>query len=82
MNAGRVSNFLVANDLRIIAATPVIGAGESATIRVSTAKRHVGGDYSFFCTYPRHYAQMQGAFIFGERPGARVASVPATPDTT
>ena len=82
MNAGLANNFLVANDPRIIAATPVIGGGESATIRFSTAKLQVGGDYAFFCTYPGHYALMKGAFIFGERPGARVASVPAAPGTT
>lgn len=74
MNAGLANNFQPANDQRIIASTHVVGGGESTTIHFATDKMQPGGDYTFFCTYPGHYVLMKGAFVFGDRAGARVAA--------
>jgi len=73
MNAGLANNYQPANDPRIIAATHVVGGGESTTIHFATDKLQPGGDYTFFCTYPGHFVLMKGAFVFGNRSGARVA---------
>lgn len=67
--AGLTHNFQPSNDPRIIAATRVVGGGESATVRFSTADLLPGGDYTFFCTYPGHFGFMRGAFVFGASPG-------------
>jgi azurin len=69
--AGAEHGFLPAGDARIIAATRVIGGGESTSVRFSTAALVPGGDYSFFCSFPGHMALMRGRFLFGD--AAKVA---------
>jgi azurin len=63
--AGAVRGYLPENDQRIIAATKVIGGGESTTVRFSTAGLTQGTRYAFFCTSPGHSAMMRGKFEFG-----------------
>ena len=70
LNAGLVHNYQAPNDPRIIAATPVVGGGESTTIHFSTERLQPGGKYTFFCTYPGHAVLMKGSLIFGEQSGA------------
>ena len=50
----------LADDERIIAATEVIGGGEST--RVTFALEDLSGDYTYICTYPGHGAAMKGTF--------------------
>jgi len=52
MAAGFEHGYLPAGDHRIIAATRIVGGGQTATISFSTAGLEPGGDYSFFCSYP------------------------------
>jgi azurin len=66
VNAGLAAGFVPENDPRVIAATHLVGGGESATVRFSTAALVVGARYSFFCTSPGHSALMRGRFLFGE----------------
>lgn len=61
--AGFESGYLPAGDKRIIAATKIVGGGESTTVSFSTAALVVGGDYSFFCSYPGHSPMMRGRFV-------------------
>jgi azurin len=63
--AGAVRGYLPESDQRIIAATKVVGGGESTTIRFSTAGLVQGTRYAFFCTSPGHSAMMHGKFEFG-----------------
>ena len=63
LTAGFDSGYLPAGDKRIIAATKIVGGGESTTITFSTASLVVGGDYSFFCSYPGHSPMMRGRFV-------------------
>jgi azurin len=65
MKAGAASDYLPADDARVLAHTKLIGGGESDTITFSTAGLTAGGDYSFFCSFPGHWAVMKGKFIFG-----------------
>jgi azurin len=64
--AGLKHDFLPENDKRIIAATKVVGGGESATVKFSTAALVQGARYVFFCTAPGHSSVMHGKFLFGD----------------
>lgn len=65
MKAGADHDYLPAGDARIIAHTKLIGAGESDTITFPTSALAQGGDYTFFCSFPGHWAVMHGKFVFG-----------------
>ncbi|MDW3191568.1 MAG: azurin [Cytophagales bacterium] len=53
------SNYVIEGD-EIIAATIIIGGGESTTI---TFDAPAAGTYQFVCTFPGHFFAMQGNFI-------------------
>lgn len=76
--AGLARGFVPANDPRVIAATHLVGGGESATVQFSTAALVPGGRYSFFCTSPGHSAMMRGRFLFGEPGRLAQAARPGT----
>lgn len=58
--AGLSSNYLKANDSRVIANTPIIGGGESVTVKIKTDKLNSKDNYAFFCSFPGHAAVMNG----------------------
>ncbi|MEL6950452.1 MAG: azurin [Pseudomonadota bacterium] len=60
--AGVAGNFLPTGDDRIIAATKLIGGGETDSITFSTATIDAGGSYTFFCSFPGHWSVMKGSF--------------------
>jgi len=64
MSAGLAANYLPAGDARIIAATKIIGGGETTSVTFPTSKLTKGGDYTFFCSFPGHYAIMKGVLKF------------------
>lgn len=64
MSAGIENNYVKPNDDRVYAFTQIIGGGESAIITFNTGKMKPGGDYSFFCSFPGHWAVMKGKFEF------------------
>jgi len=66
LTAGLTHGFVPENDARVIAATHLVGGGESATVRFSMAALVPGARYFFFCTSPGHSAVMRGRFLFGE----------------
>jgi azurin len=66
MAAGLTHGFLPSNDKRIIAATAVVGGGESATVKFSARVLEEGVSYAFFCTAPGHATVMHGRFVFGD----------------
>jgi azurin len=63
--AGAARGYLPENDKRIIAATHLVGGGESTTVKFSTTALVQGARYVFFCTTPGHSTVMHGAFLFG-----------------
>jgi len=58
-------SYLPKDDPRVIAHTQVIGGGESTTITFPTSKLTKGGAYTFFCSFPGHWAMMKGTLSFG-----------------
>ena len=66
LKAGAAADYLPAGDARIIAHTKLIGGGESDTITFSTGALEKGGDYTFFCSFPGHWAIMKGVLVFGD----------------
>ena len=65
MSAELKNNYIPPNDKRAIAHTKVIGGGESTTVKFSTAGLTKGGDYTYFCSFPGHFALMKGKLVFG-----------------
>ena len=63
MNAGLPQDYVKAGDTRVIAHTKVIGGGESTSITFPTSGLKKGGDYTFFCSFPGHFALMKGALV-------------------
>ena len=63
MGAGLPSNYVGADDKRVLAHTKVVGGGQSDTITFSTASLKAGGDYSYLCTFPGHWMVMNGQMI-------------------
>ena len=66
MAAGPKHGYLPDNDRRIIAATRVVGGGETATITFSTGLLQKGIRYVFFCTSPGHSSMMHGTFVLAD----------------
>jgi len=64
--AGPSRGYLPEHDTRIIAATPIVGGGESATVKFATSLLQPGTHYAFFCTSPGHSTMMRGRFKFGD----------------
>ncbi|XOV79024.1 MAG: azurin [Aestuariibacter sp.] len=60
--AGLANQYLPQDDARILAATDIIGGGESTSITFETSQLSVGGDYTFFCSFVGHFAVMKGKF--------------------
>jgi len=63
VSAGLDNDYLPPGDDRVIAATDMIGGGESTSITFSLDGLEAGGDYEFFCSFPGHLAMMRGEFI-------------------
>ncbi|MGM0526380.1 MAG: azurin [Pseudomonadota bacterium] len=61
MSAGLDSQYVPDSD-KVIAATDVIGGGESTSVTFSTDGMDADGNYKFYCTFPGHSAIMQGVF--------------------
>ena len=63
MSAGADNEYVDPADDRVIAHTEVIGGGEETSVTFSLEGLEAGGDYQFFCSFPGHYAVMNGKFI-------------------
>jgi len=62
MSAGLEQDYLPPDDERVLAATEVIGGGESTRIEFSIDALDPDGSYTFFCSFPGHWAAMKGTF--------------------
>ncbi len=49
-----------AGDTRVIAASKMIGGGESTSVSFDVSKIKSGGPFKFFCSFPGHLTLMQG----------------------
>lgn len=59
-SAGLDKDYVKPDDARVIAHSKVIGAGEKSSVTFAVSKLAAGGDYSFFCSFPGHWALMKG----------------------
>lgn len=62
ISVGLDGDYLPADDDRVIAATEIIGGGETTSVTFSTAGLSADGDYTFFCSFPGHNVMMKGSF--------------------
>lgn len=62
LKAGADNNYLPPGDERIIAATKIIGGGEQDSITIDVSELSASEDYTFFCSFPGHFAIMKGSF--------------------
>ena len=60
--AGIENNYVPIGDQRVLATTTIIGGGQETSVTFSIDSLVVGDDYTFFCSFPGHYAIMKGAF--------------------
>ncbi len=58
--AGLANEYLKPGDARVLAATKMIGGGETTSVVVDVSKLKAGEDYSFFCSFPGHSSLMKG----------------------
>jgi len=63
MAAGVDNDYVPPDDQRVIAHTKIIGGGQETTISFDPSELTAGGAYTFFCSFPGHYAIMQGRLI-------------------
>ena len=62
MSAGAQNSYVKPNDNRVIAFSEVIGGGEQTSVTFSTKGMSDAQSYRFFCSFPGHFAIMQGTF--------------------
>ena len=66
MKAGLASQYVKPGDARVIAASKVIGGGETTTVNIPVAKLKAGQHYTYFCSFPGHSALMKGTLSLGK----------------
>ena len=59
--AGLENDYVPQNDTRVIAYSKIIGGGESTTVTFSASDLSSNESYTFFSSFPGHYAIMQGS---------------------
>jgi azurin len=62
-NSGIDNDYVPPNDARVLVATALIGGGEETSISFDPSVFEVGGDYTFFCSFPAHYVLMKGKLV-------------------
>ena len=62
MGVGLEGNYVPSGDDRVIAATKIIGGGESTSVVFSIDELDAAGSYTFFCSFPGHWSIMKGSF--------------------
>ena len=65
MKAGAANEYVKAGDARVLAASKVIGGGESTDMVIDVSKLKAGTDYTYFCSFPGHSFIMKGALKLG-----------------
>lgn len=53
-------NYVNDADMRVLAHTKIIGGGEETSVTFDVSKLKEDQDYTYFCSFPGHYALMHG----------------------
>lgn len=61
--AGLENDYLPQDDDRLIVQTGLVGGGKSTSVTFDVSKLEKGGDYTYFCSFPGHWAVMNGKLI-------------------
>lgn len=62
--AGLANNYQKPGDPQIIAATKIIGGGQSTSVIFPASRLQKGVSYMYLCTFPGHNALMKGVFNY------------------
>jgi azurin len=65
LHATLADNYVPKADPRVIAHTAIIGGGERTSITFPTNTLSKNVSYTFFCSFPGHWALMKGTLSFG-----------------
>lgn len=65
IQAGPSNNYVKPNDTRVIAATNLVGGGETTSVTIPVGKLQEGESYTYFCSFPGHSALMKGELKLG-----------------
>ena len=60
IGAGAAAGYVKAGDARVVAASDLIGGGQTTTFSIPVSKLVAGQAYSFFCSFPGHSSLMKG----------------------
>ncbi|MBB1627151.1 azurin [Achromobacter sp. UMC71] len=60
IKAGVAHEFLAPGDARVLAKTPMLGGGETATVTFPVSRLAAGQSYTFYCSFPAHAQHMRG----------------------
>ncbi len=63
--AGAASGFVPQGDARVIAATPLLGGGERASVSFKVGALARDDKYTYFCSFPGHWSMMRGTLKLG-----------------
>jgi azurin len=63
LKAGPAANYVPAGDARVAANTKLVGGGETTSTTFAANKLAKGGAYTFFCSFPGHWAVMKGTLV-------------------
>lgn len=63
--AGAASGFVPQGDSRVIAATPLLGGGERASVSFKVGMLAKDDKYTYFCSFPGHWSMMRGTLKLG-----------------
>lgn len=61
--AGAKANYVPKGDKTVLAATSLVGGGESTSVTFDVSKLDKKSSYTYFCSFPGHYSIMKGKFI-------------------
>ncbi len=62
LTAGASNGYIKAGDERVIAATDIIGGGQTTTVSFGAGQLNSAESYTFFCSFAGHSFMMAGPF--------------------
>lgn len=65
VTAGAANDFVPQGDERVIAATPLLGGGERASVSFAVSGLGKDEKYTYFCSFPGHWSMMRGTLKLG-----------------
>ena len=66
MAAGEAANYVKAGDERVVAHTKLLSGGEKDTVTFDVSKLAKGEAYEYYCSFPGHYAMMNGKITLAD----------------